>query len=152
MKILKKVRQGGFLISKIKQVSGRIFDKKLKEYDITDLNNAQGRIIFSLWQNDNVPIKELASQTALGKTSLTSMLDRLEQIGYIDRKPDSADKRKVFVSLTEKSKLLKERYEDVSHEMLALFYEGLSEQEIHEFERQLNHILSNLNKYEEEHK
>lgn len=150
--VLKQLREGGFLISKIKQVSGRIFDKKLKAYEINDLNNAQGRIIFSLWQNDDIPISELVRQTALGKTSLTSMLDRLEQIGHIVRKSDPNDKRKVVVSLTEKSKLLKGRYEAVSSEMLALFYEGLNEEEIDKFEKNLNHILSNLNRYEEENK
>ena len=152
MIILEKLREGGLLISKIKQISGRIFDRKLKDYDINDLNGAQGRIIFSLWQNDNIPISELARQTALGKTTLTSMLDRLEQSGYIVRNADEKDKRSVLVSLTVKSKSLEGRYEDVSKEMTSLFYEGLSEQQIDEFENLLKHILSNLVMYEEEHK
>ncbi len=147
-----KLREGGFLISKIKQVSARIFDKKLKEYEITDLNTAQGRIIFSLWQQDHVPIKDLVSRTALSKTSLTSMLDRLVQMDYITRKPDEADKRKTVIALTEKSKQLKKRYEAVSLDMLAVFYEGLTEKQIDDFETTLNHILNNLNTYEEGYK
>jgi DNA-binding MarR family transcriptional regulator len=150
--ILERLREGGFLISKIKQISGRIFNKKLRNYDINDLNGAQGRIIFSLRQNDNIPISELARQTALGKTTLTSMLDRLEQSGYIVRNVDENDKRNVLVSLTLKSKSLEGRYEAVSKEMTCLFYEGLSEGQIDEFENLLKHILSNLVHYEEEHK
>lgn len=149
---MERLREGGFLISKIKQISGRIFNKKLRNYDINDLNGAQGRIIFSLWQNDNIPISELARQTALGKTTLTSMLDRLEQSGYIVRNVDEKDKRNVLVSLTLKSKSLEGRYEAVSKEMTCLFYEGLSEEQIDEFENLLKHILSNLVHYEEEHK
>ncbi len=76
---LERLREGGFLVSKIGQVSGRVFDRKLKDHGIEDLNAAQGRIVFSLWQNDNIPISDLARQTALGKTTLTSMLNRLEQ-------------------------------------------------------------------------
>lgn len=150
--ILEKLREGGFLISKIKQISGRIFDKMLRNYDINDLNTAQGRIIFSLWQNDNIPISELARQTALGKTTLTSMLNRLEQSGYIVRDMDEKDKRNVIVNLTEESISLEDRYEAVSKEMTSVFYEGLSEEQIDEFENLLKHILSNLIKYEEEHK
>ena len=149
---MKKLREGGFLISKIKQISGRIFDKKLKRYGIGDLNTAQGRIIFSLWQHDNMPITELARQTALGKTTLTSMLDRLERSGYIVRKVDAKDKRKTLVALTEKSKSLEVRHEAVSKEMTSLFYDGLSEKQIDEFENMLKHILSNLVRYEEEHR
>jgi len=149
---LEKLREGGFLISKIKQISGRVFDKKLKKYGIGDLNTAQGRIIFSLWQHDNMPITELARQTALGKTTLTSMLDRLEQSGYIVRKVDGRDKRKTLVALSEKSKLLENRYTVVSQDMTSLFYEGLSDTQVDEFEITLKHILSNLVKYEEEQK
>jgi len=146
---LEKMREGGFLISKIKQISSRIFDKKLKNYGI-DLNTAQGRIIFSLWQKDNVPISELAKKTALGKTTLTSMLERLERSGYIIRKVAIGDKRKTLVSLSEKTKSIESRHEAVSKEMTALFYRGLSEKEIDNFERILKHIQVNLVKYEEE--
>jgi DNA-binding MarR family transcriptional regulator len=150
--LLKRLREGGFLISKIKQISGRIFDKKLKTYGINDLNTHQGRIVFSLWQKDSIPIGDLARQTALSKTTLTSMLDRLEQSGHIIRKPGKKDKRKPIVSLTAKSKSLEDRYQAVSQEMTSLFYQGISEKQIDNFEDLLKHILSNLTQYEEAHK
>ncbi len=149
---MEKLREGGFLISKIKQISGRIFNRKLKEYDINDLNTAQGRIIFSLWQKDNVPISELARQTSLGKTTLTGMLDRLEQSSYIVRNVDENDRRKTLIALSGKVKSIEDRHEAVSKEMTSLFYKGLSEEQIDEFENTLRHILSNLVRYEEEHK
>lgn len=149
---MEKVREGGFLISKIKQISGRVFDKKLKAYGISDLNNAQGRIIFVLWQKDNIPIADLARQTALGKTTLTSMLDRLEQSGHITRTIDKKDKRITLVSLTAKSKSLKNHYETVSREMVSLFYKNIPENQVDQFEETLEQILSNLISYEEESK
>jgi len=149
---LGKIREGGFLISKIKQISERIFDKKLKAYGISDLNNAQGRIIFMLWQKDNTPIADLARRTALGKTTLTSMLDRLELSGYIARNQVKKDKRITLVSLTDKSKSLKNRYEVLSKEMASLFYKGITETQIDEFETILKKILTNLVKFEGEDK
>jgi hypothetical protein len=38
-------RQGGLLISKVHQLAGRIFTKKLKSYDLSEINSAQGRIM-----------------------------------------------------------------------------------------------------------
>jgi DNA-binding MarR family transcriptional regulator len=146
---LEKLHEGGFLISKIRQISERIFDKKLKNYGI-GLNAAQGRIIFSLWQNDNISIRELAQRTALGKTTLTSMLERLEQSGYIVMKADTMDKRKTLVALSEKIKNIESRHKTVSKEMTDLFYKGLTEKEIDDFENTLKRILSNLVKHEEE--
>jgi DNA-binding MarR family transcriptional regulator len=148
---LEKLREGGFLVAKIKQISSRIFDKKLKSYGI-DLNSAQGRIIFSLWQDDNVPIRELAQRTTLGKTTLTSMLERLEKSGYIIRKADPRDKRKTLIALSEKIKTVKGSNEAVSREMDALFYEGFSNKQITDFENKLRQILANLVRYEQEQK
>jgi MarR family transcriptional regulator, organic hydroperoxide resistance regulator len=145
-----KLREGGLLISKIKQISGRVFDRKLKDYRIDDLNTAQGRIIFSLWKNDNITISELAKQTALGKTTLTSMLKRLQKSEYIVMNEDKKDRRRVIVSLSGKNRIVKARHEAASAEMTSLFYEGLSEKQIDDFENILRHILSNLVRYEEE--
>lgn len=40
---------GGFLISKIKQIQGRVFERMLDENGISEFNGAQGRILFVLW-------------------------------------------------------------------------------------------------------
>jgi len=69
---------GGFLISQIKQISGRIFEKLLSNAGVDAFNGAQGRILYVLWQEDNIPIAELSKKTGLAKTTLTSMLDRME--------------------------------------------------------------------------
>ncbi len=140
---MKKITQGGFLISKIHQLSGRIFARMLKEHQI-EINPAQGRILFALWQNDHISIQELAQKTALGKSTLTRMLDRMQAEGHIIRLFPEEDRRKVFINLTEENKKMKTAYEDVSSEMSEIFYDGFSEEEIRQFENQLNRILKNL--------
>ena len=140
---MKLQSQGGFLIAKIHQLSGRIFSKLLKKHQI-EINPAQGRIMFVLWRDDNIPIQELAIKTSLSKTTLTSMLDRLEIMGYIARVPSNEDRRKICIKLTEKDKSLHEKYRQVSLEMTELFYQGLSNDEIDLFEKQLEKTYKNL--------
>ena len=77
MSSMKEQRVAGYLIAKIHQRSGRIFSKKLKKHHIHDINPAQGRILFALWKNDGLSIIDLAKETGLSKSTLTSMLDRL---------------------------------------------------------------------------
>ena len=89
---MKDQRRGGFLIGQIHRFGGRILSKKLQARGI-EINPAQGRIMFVLWQDDGIPITELAKQTSLGKSTLTSMLDRLEQAGYLRRVPSPHDRR-----------------------------------------------------------
>ncbi|MBE0636204.1 MarR family transcriptional regulator [Candidatus Bipolaricaulota bacterium] len=135
--------QGGFLISKIKHLSGRIFARMLKEHGI-EINPAQGRIMFVLWQYDAIPIRTLALETGLGKSTLTSMLDHLEVSGFIVRERSDMDRRVILVKRTDKDRAWQSRYEQVSREMTEIYYAGLSSAEIEGFEQTLNKILSNL--------
>ncbi|MDY7076466.1 MAG: MarR family transcriptional regulator [Chloroflexota bacterium] len=137
------LREGGFLISKIHHLSGRVFAKKLKEYQV-EINPAQGRIMFVLWQEDGISIGELAKKTSLGKSTLTSMLDRLEGMGYVTRVRSEDDRRSVLIRLTEKDESWQEVYAQVSQDMGRLYYDGFSEGEIDEFEQYLRRILDNL--------
>jgi len=142
--------QGGFLISQIKQISGRIFERLLDGADIKAFNRAQGRILYVLWQADGVPIVELSNKTGLAKTTLTSMLDRMESANLVMRVFDKTDRRQIRISLTEKSRELSDEYKKVSREMNEIFYAGFSDDEIIAFEDNLRRILKNLN--EKEHR
>ncbi|MDP4088554.1 MAG: MarR family transcriptional regulator [Bacillota bacterium] len=139
-----EVRSGGYLISKIHQLSERIFARKLKDFNINEINPAQGRILFALWQEDNITIQQLAKKTALSKSTLTRMLDRLEESGHIIRVFPGDDRRKVLVQLTEENRKMKSAYEKVSVNMVELFYKGFSDKEIDEFESYLRRIYDNL--------
>ena len=141
---------GGFLISKVKQIQGRVFERMLDENGISEFNGAQGRILFVLWEGDNIPISELSEKTGLAKTTLTSMLDRLERSGHIRREPDPADRRSVRICLTESAEALREKYERVSAMMSEVFYNGFSDDEILAFEKGLGKILENLIEKENE--
>lgn len=86
--------QAGFLITQIKQIGGRVFDKILQKENIKDFNGAQGKILYVLWQHDHISIIELSRLTGLANTTLTSMLDRMETAGLLCRLPAPKDRRK----------------------------------------------------------
>ena len=132
------------MISKIKQIQGRVFERLLAEHGIDQFNGAQGRILFVLWNDDNIPISDLSEKTGLAKTTLTSMLDRLEASGHIRRVFDPVDRRKVNIRITSAAKNLKDYYDEVSMKMNEIFYEGFSDAEIIKFENSLSRILKNL--------
>ena len=136
--------KGGFLISRIKQMGTRIFDRMLAESGIDSFNGAQGRILYVLWQNDDISISRLSSQTSLANTTLTAMLDRMENIGLIVRKPDPKDRRNRLIALTEKAKSLQDDYNIISQKMNEIYYTGFTETEIMQFESYLQRILNNL--------
>ncbi len=134
-------------MAKIRQVGGRISERILKQYNI-EINSAQGRIMFVLWKNDGISINELAKKTQLKKSTLTSMLDRLEKMGYIRRQRSKKDRRKILIKRTEKDRTMENKYVEVSEEMTRLHYKGFSKSQIVSFEKDLEQILNNLTEFE----
>ena len=135
-------------MTQIKQVSGRIFERLLINAGVDAFNGAQGRILYVLWQNDNIPIVELSRKTGLAKTTLTSMLDRMEKAVLISRVFDPMDRRQIRIVLTENARKLNDKYNEVSDEMNEIYYAGFTEEEIVQFEKMLQRVLNNLNEKE----
>ena len=138
------MRYGGFLVTRIKQVSGRLLERMLAAKGVDAFNGPQGRILFVLWQKDGVPMSELSRQTGLATTSLTSMIDRMEEAGLVCRERTTADRRKVLIYLTDEARALEKDYDEVSDEMNAVFYEGFSEAEAEQLDAYLNRVLANI--------
>ena len=134
----------GFMISKIKRIGDRIFQKKLEKADISAFNGAQGKLLYILWQHDGISAAELASQAGLAVTTLTSMLDRMEASGLICRQPDPADRRKTKLCLTELARGLKGQYDLISDDMTDVYLRGFSPEEVGLFEDFLRRVLQNL--------
>jgi MarR family transcriptional regulator, organic hydroperoxide resistance regulator len=145
---MKQQKQAGFLLAKIHQLGGRVFARLLKEHGVDQINPAQGRIMFALWQQDGIPINDLSQRTKLGKSTLTSMLDRLERAGWLKRVPSKEDRRKILIQRTEKDRAVEGLYVHVSQEMNAIWYKGFTEPQIERFETDLQQILDNLSEFE----
>ena len=138
---------GGFLMSRIKQIHGRILNNLISNREITAFNAEQGRILHVLWENDNIRIKELSARTGLAINTLTTMLERMQGKNLIEKRTDEKDKRKTIIILTDYVKSLKKEYDVISEEIISVFYKNFSHNEIMEFEEYLKRILDNLENY-----
>ena len=137
-------RQGGFLISKIKSIGGRRFDKILQQKNIDAFNGAQGKILYCLWQGNKMTATELSKKSGLAKTTLSAMLARMNEQGLIAIEESPTDKRSVTISLTPAAETLRAEYDNVTREIENIYYKGFTEEEVEQFESYLNRILNNL--------
>jgi len=142
--------QGGFLMSQIRHLSSRVWERLLKECGVDAFNGAQGRILYVLWEYEKLTITEIGRLTSLAKTTLTSMLDRMEAADLVERMPDKKNRRQIFVTVTKKAKAYREQYDWLADKMNGIFYQGFAEAEIYEFEDKLKKIVSNLEAEENE--
>ena len=132
------------MISQIKQVGGRVFDRILSDKNIDAFNGAQGRILYILWQGDGVPISKLSKETGLAMNTLTSMLDCMEAAGLVRRDRGDHDRRKILIYLTDEAKALEQDYNAVTAEIESIYYKGFSSEEIDALEGYLRRVLTNV--------
>ncbi len=140
----------GFYISRIKQVNTRLLNKFLAQKNITAFNGEQGRILHVLWENDGISNRELSKKSGLAMSSLTTMLERMEEKKLLERRVDENDKRKILIFLTDYAKSLKSEYDEISDKMTEISFEGISNEERLAFEATLEKVLYNFEKAEQE--
>ena len=140
----------GFYISRIKQINTRLLNKFLAQKNITAFNGEQGRILHVLWENDGISNQELSKKSGLAMSSLTTMLERMEEKNLLTRKGCPKDKRKCLLFLTDYENSLKNEYDEISEKMTKISFEGISEDGRSAFEKTLENVLHNLEKAEQE--
>ncbi|MGH8993966.1 MAG: MarR family transcriptional regulator [Acidimicrobiia bacterium] len=68
------------------------------------INRTDGRCLDILDQHGPLTAGELARECGLSTGALTTLLDRLERLGYLRRVSHPTDRRRVVVELTEKTR------------------------------------------------
>jgi len=65
-------------------------------------------VLMILWEEDGMPVNDIAKKLILNTNTITPLLKRMEQQGIIRRRRSGKDERMVIVHLTKKGKQLQE--------------------------------------------
>ena len=77
--------------------------------DEVDLTYTQYITMMALWENESMNVRELGSCLFLDSGTLTPLLKKLENKGYIMRSRSKEDERNLIVTLTDKGWKLREQ-------------------------------------------
>ncbi|MCS4307053.1 DNA-binding MarR family transcriptional regulator [Rheinheimera pacifica] len=81
----------------------RLYRPLLQPFDLT---YPQYVVMLALWQQDNISLGELGSKTLFDSGTLTPLVKKLEQKGWLKRIPSAVDERVKHVVLTSSGKTL----------------------------------------------
>ena len=73
------------------------------------LTYPQYLVMMVLWEQDGLPVTDIAKRLYLETNTVTPLLKRMEAEGFVTRSKSREDARQVLVSLTKKGKGLRER-------------------------------------------
>lgn len=102
-----------FLLTKTQQVVFQQFKARLAEYDVTPV---QYGVLKCLWCQNGQNPSQLAGSLSLDSSTISGILDRMENKGMIKRIADHRDRRSLKVVLTEQGRLLEEPVTEIIEE------------------------------------
>jgi len=97
-----------------------------------------------LWEEDGRTQANLAEALGVEPPTVTKMLQRMENVGLVDRRPDRIDRRAIRVHLTAKGRRLKTKVDKLWVELEARTVAGLSDRQQATLRSLLNSLEANL--------
>ncbi|WP_445395301.1 transcriptional regulator SlyA [Zobellella sp. An-6] len=116
-------------------------DERLKPLGLTQ---SRWITLSYLKLEDGILQHQLARRVGVEQPSLVRTLDGLEQMGLVERRPCPSDRRGKRVYLTAAAGPVLAQMDEVLDETRRQVLAGLSEQEIREFNRMIEHLTQNL--------
>lgn len=100
-------------------------------------------VLMILWEDSPCPVSRIGERAFLASNTLTPLLKRLEQLGFVQRQRSVEDERVVMISLTEEGRVLKEECGCIP---LQLFEKiGYPAEDAPALKSQLDALLQHLN-------
>src|ERR1700674_4515928 len=106
-------RSFGFLVNDVARLFGRRFDQNGRRLGLT---RAQCRTLGYLTRYEGINQDRLADLLKIRPMTLVRQIDRMEEAGWIERRPDPADRRARRLFLTAKARPILGRIWNVANE------------------------------------
>lgn len=132
------------LISRIRRRTNDFVNIKLKENGLNHFSPSHGDIIFSLLENEKLTMKEISKKIDRKKNTVTVLIGKLINLGYVEKRVCPNDKRVYYISLTKKGFQLENIFFEISNELLIKTYSGLNIEDKENGLKFLNTIYKNI--------
>lgn len=117
------------LISKIRHSANELIMRELDNHGIKGIVPSHGEILVRLFRRDSIPMSELAAAINKKKNTVTTLVEKLVNLGYVTKSTDTDDSRITLVKLTPDGKSLQKSFNKVSAVLLDTVYNGITEKE-----------------------
>ncbi|MBQ3241746.1 MAG: MarR family transcriptional regulator [Oscillospiraceae bacterium] len=97
--------------------------------DKVGIRHGQGKILMILTREDGIGQKELAERLQIRAATLSELLDKMQKNGWIVRKNNENDRRKINIHITEEGKAVSEQNREARNEMAEKMFGVLSDAE-----------------------
>lgn len=142
-----------YFISRTKSNMIKFIENNLKENNLNDLIPTHGNILTALYEsNKKLTMKEIAKKIGKDKSTVTSLVNKLINLGYLKKEQSTVDRRVTYISLTEKARDIEGKFNFISSQVKETAYKDFTDEEKEEFLRLLRKLSSNFKIENEKYK
>ena len=131
----------GMLLRDANAVFNKVLREELAKHDITF---SQYQHLRQLWQADGLAQVELSGRIGIETASSTAVIDQLEKRGFIRRKRDTSDRRRIIVTLTPAGRALEKPLDGCALAVNMRARNGLSKAEVAMLFETVGKVIGNL--------
>ncbi|AGF55151.1 MULTISPECIES: MarR family winged helix-turn-helix transcriptional regulator [Clostridium] len=117
------------LIAVVREKANRFIVQEMSTKEMEGLAPSHGDILSALFEYSSLTMKDLAKKINKDKSTVTALVNKLLNLGYIERTRDIADSRIVYITLTEKGENLKGDFKEISDKLIERVYKDISKSE-----------------------
>ena len=132
------------LVGRINALSNRWLTDELAAAGMAGVVPSHGDVLACLFRNGPTAMHDLAAFSHRPRPTTTVLVDKLEQMGLVQRERSNDDARRTMVALTEAGEALRGKFESISRRLVRLVYSPLEKGEAEIFEGILGKILAHL--------
>lgn len=113
-------------MSRSLELANRFIISELESRGIFGMVPSHGEILFFLFHCDKLPMQEIARKIHRTKPTVTILVKKLIELGYIDREKSREDSRVTYIFLTDKGKNLRPIFDEISEQLKEKVYGGFT--------------------------
>jgi DNA-binding MarR family transcriptional regulator len=134
-----------YFMSRTRNKMLQFIEEQLRKNGLDDLIPSHGNILTALYENDGtLTMKKIAETIGKDKSTITPLVNKLVELGYITKEKNQLDKRVTYIILTNKGKQMQEKFSNISNEVYRAAYKGFSAEEKEVFLRLLKQLNNNF--------
>lgn len=116
----------GFVLNDVARLMRRNFNRRVQELELTQ---AQWQALIHISRNQGMKQSQLADILEVQPISVGRLIDRMEAAGWVERRPDPADRRAINLYLTDKAEPILTKMQKHGSVLRAQALGGVSEKE-----------------------
>ena len=109
-----------------------------------EFNPIQALVLYTLYKGDGISLSDLGKKCFLGNSTLTSVIDKIESLGLIERRLDPEDRRVYNIYLKDKGIEIRESLLNSMQYIYNKMMTDCTKEDIEVFRRVLLKIYENL--------